>query len=230
MAWALSGALAVLAALLMAALTARWAQRWLTGARTLSIVWARVLEAGRLPSTPLLPFLVGYTGELAIIVWMRSYPLDRYLYPMIPAAAIILLRETASRERRAPDPCSSPRSRGSAHRRSSSRPTVRLRRGALAGGRGRRGARLRARDGRRRIRRVGFHAGMHVNATRPALGVAWYNDMFLTSPPCVRLERAARLHPGARRQRRHRQYLVVGPGQPLYLYGSTAAGCPAPPR
>ncbi len=27
----------------------------------------------------------------------------------------------------------------------------------------------------------------------------------------------------------YRQYLFVGPDEPLYLYGSTAPGCPAPP-
>ncbi len=232
-AWALSGALAVVAAALLATLTARWAQRRLTGARTLSIVWARVLETGRLPSAPLLLFLVGYTGELAIIVWMRSYPLDRYLYPMIPAVAIILLRQTAGRERRGTRPLQSTAlawlgaSAILITTNSFAYDAARWRAGEAAVALGYAPATVDA-----GYDWVGFHSGMHANVTRPALGVAWYDDMFMTSPPCAFVSNSPLDYAGFVLIRSdsgaYQQYLLAGPSQPLYLYGSTASGCPAP--
>ncbi len=233
-AWALSQALALMAAALMATLTARWAQRRLTGARTPSILWARVLEVGRLPSAPLLLFLVGYAGELAIVVWMRSYPLDRYLYPMIPAAAIILLRETAGRVRRGTRPLQYAAlawlgaSAILITTNSFAYDAARWRAGEAAVALGYAPATVDA-----GYDWVGFHAGMHANVVRPALGVAWYDDMFMTSPPCAYVSNDRLPVPGFVLLRTdsaaYRLYLYVGPGQPLYLYGSTAAGCPAPP-
>ena len=66
-----------------------------------------------------------------------------------------------------------------------------------------------------------------------AYGLAWYDDVLMPSRPCAVLSnspldngdlRLIQADPSA-----YRQYLFFGPWQPLYLYGSLAAGCPAPP-
>jgi hypothetical protein len=233
-AWGLSEALALLAAALIAMLTARWALRRLAGARTLPTVRARLVETARLPAAPLLLFLLVYAAEIGVIVWMRSYPLDRYLYPMVPVAAILLLRETAGRERPLSRPlgCAAIAWLGASAllitTNSFAYDAARWRAGEAAVASGYQPSTVDA-----GYDWVGFHAGTHLSTSGPSLGMTWYDDMFMTAPPCAVVSNSPLDKPGFTLIREdpsaYRQYLLAGPDQPLYVYGSTAAGCPALP-
>ena len=233
-AWMLSEALAVMAAVLMAILTMRWAMRRLAGVHSITLAWARLRETGRLSTAPLLLFLVVYACELAFFVSLNAYPLDRYLYPMVPVAAILLLRKTAGRGWRLSRPLQS----AALAWLSASALLITTNSFAYDA------ARWRAGEGAVALGYaaetvdagydwVGFHAGTHINAAAPAYGLTWYDDAFMVSPPCAVVSNSALDVPGYTLLRvdstAYRQYLLVGPDQPLYLYGGPKGPCPAPP-
>ncbi len=90
-AWALSGQVASFAAILVAALALRWGQRNLAQVRSASTAIALAIRIARRRDAPLVLFLLAYAAELAVFASMGSM-FDRYLYPVVPAAAILLLR------------------------------------------------------------------------------------------------------------------------------------------
>ena len=233
LAWALSGQLALFAAVLVAALAVRWGRRHLARARSASTAVALPIQIARSREAPLVLFLSAYAAELVVFSSV-SYPLDRYLYPIVPAAAILLLRGLE----RAPASAGAglspmPPSRGSRSRRSSSPPT-------------RSPTTLRAIGPARRpwrwatTPRGWMPATTGSATTRPGTaaaaggeGLAWYYDLLPARSPCAVLSNSPLDNGDFRLIREDRaaylQYLFFGPAQPLYLYGALADGCPVPP-
>ncbi|HEY5472424.1 MAG TPA: hypothetical protein VIK32_04445, partial [Candidatus Limnocylindrales bacterium] len=233
-AWALSERIASFAAILLAALALRWGHRNFARATSLSTTIGRAIGIARSREAPLVLFLVAYAGELAIFTTL-SYPQDRYLYPMIPAAAILLLRGPAL-------PWHPGRSRAFAHitfawlavsafaiaANSFAYDAARYRAGEAAVAMG-----YDARAVDAGYEWVGNHATGVGNSGSGTYGLTWYDDQFSGRRPCavlsnspmdsgafklIRLDRSAYL-----------QYLFFGPPEPLYLYGSLADGCPPAP-
>ena len=89
-AWAFSGQLASLAAILLAALVVSWLQRNFSGARSLTSATRQAIQITRSRRRPLLLFLIAYWALLAIYA-MIGVNYDRYLFPIVPIAAILLV-------------------------------------------------------------------------------------------------------------------------------------------
>jgi hypothetical protein len=166
---------------------------------------------------------------------MSYYPLDRYLYPMVPAAAILFLRGPAQ-------PSRFGRSHAFAHAafawlvasafiiaaNSFAYDAARYREGEAAVALG-----YDARTVDAGYDWVGYHAsGAETPGSNP-YALNWYEDNWSSFRPCavlsnspldggpfklVRVNRSAYL-----------QFLFFGPAEPLYLYGAPADGCPPPP-
>ena len=90
-AWALAQQLALLAGILAATLAIRWVQRRAAGVGSLRGAGSAVVQVARSPEGPLLIFLVLYAVGLAAFGSMNGL-YDRYIYPAVPVAAIIVLR------------------------------------------------------------------------------------------------------------------------------------------
>jgi len=89
--WAISVQLAWIAGMLLATLAISWAQRDLAGVNSLSSMRARFKDVVRSPSGLLGTFLVISAGGL--VVFAAVYGVwDRYLYPLVPVLAILILR------------------------------------------------------------------------------------------------------------------------------------------
>ena len=89
--WAMSVQLAFFAAILCAALALRWGQSNLARVSSSWTVMALAIRIAQGRDAALLLLLALFAGEL--IVYTQFGPiLDRYLYPMVPAAAILLLK------------------------------------------------------------------------------------------------------------------------------------------
>jgi hypothetical protein len=233
-AWALSEQLASFSAILLAALALRWGQRNLARVTSASAAMALAIRIARSREAPLVLFLVAYAGELAVFTSM-SYPQDRYLYPLVPAAAILLLRGPAQ-------PSRFGRSRAFAHAafawlaasafviaaNSFAYDAARNRGGEAAVAMG-----YDARTVDAGYEWVGYHASGVGNSGSGTYGLTWYDDDFLSYRPCAVLSNSP-LDGGAFRLIRvdrsaYLQYLFFGPAEPLYLYGALADGCPPPP-
>jgi hypothetical protein len=234
-AWAVSEQLAAFAAVLVAALGLRWGQRTLGGVNPLSTAPGRLLRIARSSEAPLILFLLAYAGELVGLIALSYFPLDRYLYPMVPVAAILLLR----------GPARSTRLGGShafAHAslawlvvsafvinaNSFAYDGARVRAGEAAVAMG-----YQARTVDAGYDWVGYHASGVGNAGSRSYGLTWYDDALSSSRPCVVLSNSLLDDQTMRLIRVDRsaylQYLFLGPAEPLYMYGSLADGCPAPP-
>ena len=233
-AWAVSQQVALLAAILLAALAFRWGDGNLAGVRTLRAAGERALWIARSREGPLFLFLAGYAAELAAFALVGSL-YDRYLYPLVPVAAILLLGGPAQAVR-------------------VSRSLV-LACGATAwlavsafliaaNSFAYDAARWRAGDAAVAVGYdpVTVDAGLewvqdHSSTSRDpgsnTYGVTAYDDWYMTSAPCavvsnstlssgtytlIRVDRSA-----------YRQYLFFGAEEPLYIYGAATDGCPTPP-
>ena len=79
---------------------------------------------------------------------------------------------------------------------------------------------------------VGIHAVGDENETFEPKGLNWWQNLFPSFRPCAILSNAPFDVPGYELVREnpsaYRQYLLLGPAQPLYLYGADLAGCPTP--
>ena len=232
--WTLSGQLASLAAIIVAALALRWGQRYLARAYSLSTAMRCAIQIARSREAPLVLFLVAYAAGLVVVASV-SYPFDRYLYPMVPAAAILLLREPAL----AP---AFGRSQAFSHAafawlavtafviaaNSFAYDAARYRNGEAAVAMGYDALTVDA-----GYEWVGYHATGHEELGSGAYGLTEYDDLWSSFRPCavlsnspldvsaltlIRVDRSAYLN-----------YLFFGPPEPLYLYGSTADGCPRLP-
>ena len=235
LAWTLSLALAVAAAVLLATLTVRWAGRRLAGVGTLPAAWVRFAGIFQGPMALLLVFAVGYAAEIAVYVSMAAYPLDRYLWPMAPVLAVILLRDVGGDR--------SPRwSRvlgGGAlawlgasalliAANSFAYDAARWRAGEAAVAMGYVPETVDA-----GYEWVGYHTGGRPVTPPPSYGVTWYDDGYLPAAPCAFVSNGPLQIAGYRLvrvdQTPYRQYLLAGPFEPLYLYGAESAACPVPP-
>jgi 4-amino-4-deoxy-L-arabinose transferase-like glycosyltransferase len=233
-AWAMSGQFALFAAILVAALALRGGQRSLAQVTSLSTARTRAIEMARSREAPLVLFLVAYAAELAAFVSVGSI-FDRYLYPMVPAAAILLLRGSAQ-----PSPFG--RSRAFAHAafawlaasafviaaNSFAYDAARYRAGETAVAMGYEAGTVDA-----GYEWVGYHASGGVRSGSGGYGLTWYDDGLSSQRPCAVLSNSP-LDKGAFRLIRvdrsaYLNYLFFGPAEPLYLYGALADRCPPPP-
>ena len=233
--WTLSEQLAAFAAILLAALGFRWAQRILTQVDTPAAAGKRILELVRSDVGPLLVFLAAYGAELVVYAPLGG-SFDRYLHPMIPAATILLLR----------GPATKPAKLGASDAFSQAAVAwLALSAFALAANslafdvathRAGEAAVAMGYDARTvdagYVWVVSHAAGVEVSGSS-SYGLAWYDDQLMPSRPCAVVSnsplligdlRLIQVDPSA-----YRQYLFFGPAEPLYLYGSLAAGCPVPP-
>ena len=233
-AWTLSLALAVLAGVLLAAVASRWFLLTFADVATASGLRDRLLATGRGSSGLLLVFAVGYAAELAVVVTVGGYPLDRYLWPLVPVLGILLVRETGERAPRWGILAGSAAllwlaaSALAISANSFVYDAARWRAGEAAVAAGYAPATVDA-----GYEWVGYHTGGLGTGRSPAYGLTWYDDEFMPQPPCAVVANgplgADRYRPIGIGPSLYRQYLLVGPSEPLYLYGSTDAGCPAPP-
>ena len=233
-AWTLSGQLALFAAILVASLAFSWGGRNLVEASSVSTAMGRAIRIGRSREAPLLIFLGAYAAEL-VVVALASGILDRYLFVMVPFAAILLLRGSTGPSRLG-------RSHAFSHAafawlaasafviaaNSFAYDAARYRAGEAAVAMG-----YDARTVDAGYEWVGYHARVVGNSGSGTYGLMWYDDTLLSDPPCAVFSNSP-LDDGALRLIRvdrsaYLQYLFFGPAEPLYLYGSLAKGCPPPP-
>lgn len=233
--WVLSEQLALIASVLLFALILRWGSRRLAPVASPSGVAGTAIEVARSREGALVLFVLAYGAGLA--VFGSFFPLyDRYLYPLIAPAAILLLRPFGTQVRQL-------RSHALSHAafawlalsailiaaNSFAYDATRYRAGETAV---RLGYAIETID-------VGpewveFHgigpqlAGIH------DYGLTVYDDRWPSFRPCAVLSNSPLNVPGFRLIRvdeaAYRNYLFFGSDQPLYLYGSTGPDCPAPPQ
>ena len=79
------------AAIVAAAVAVSWGHRNLVGVTTLSTAWARGIRIAGSGQGLLVLFLIGYAVELVLYAYV-GFLFDRFLFPMVPVAAILLLR------------------------------------------------------------------------------------------------------------------------------------------
>lgn len=80
---------------------------------------------------------------------------------------------------------------------------------------------------------VGFHASGAGNAAPRTYNMMWYDDWIASTRPCAMVLSSPVEIDGfpllAVERSAYRQYLFAGSVEPLYLYGTEAAGCPPLP-
>ena len=233
-AWALSVQVASFAAMLLATLVLGWGQRNLTLVSSLSTARNLLTRIARSPGGLLLLFIVAYAAEL--IGFASVYGIwDRYLYLLVPAAAILLLR---GRDQ----PSRFGRSLAFSHAafvwlavsafviaaNSFAYDAARWREGDVAVAMGYSAGTVDA-----GYEWVGYHA-VGVGAPEDGdRGRGWFEDLMWPNPACATL-RNSPLEGNAPRLIRvnrtaYRQFLFFGPAEPLYLYGVETDACPQPP-
>ena len=232
-AWGWSQQLALFAAGLLAALALRWFGSNLAPVGAGISPARRLLRIARSADGVLILFVVFNGFELAVFATINGI-LDRYLFPLVPAAAILLLQGQG--------PSSFGRRHASAHAAFAwlaiSAAVVALNSFAYDGARWRAGEAAvnlgyaaTAIDGG--YEWVGYHAGEESVAGKEVSGRSWYYDRIPADQPCAVISNSP-LDDDALRLIRvnataYRQYLFFGPEGPLYLYGAVADGCPPLP-
>jgi 4-amino-4-deoxy-L-arabinose transferase-like glycosyltransferase len=232
-AWAFSERLALFAAILGAVLVLNWGMRNVIGVRSASTAIAGAIRVARKPEAPLVLFLACYAAEL-VVSTTAGFPLDRYLYPMVPVAAILLLRGSAR-------PFRLGLSQAGAHAalawlaasafviaaNSFAYDAARNRGGEAAVAMG-----YAAQTVDAGYEWVGYHASGIEDSSSAAVRLNWYDD-WSSFLPCAVLSNSP-LDLGTHRLIRidrsaYLQYLFFGPTEPFFLYGALLDGCPAPP-
>ncbi len=233
--WVLSEQLALLASVLFVALILRWGWRRWSRMGSPSAALPAALEVAASREGPLVLFLVAYAAGLAIFGSFYSL-YDRYLFPLIPAAAILLLRPFGPSARLG-------RSQAFSH---AALAWLALSAFLIAANSfAYDAARYRAGDVAVRMgyapdtidagaEWVEFHAsGTEVPGIHH-YGLMAYDDHWPSFHPCAVLSNSPLDIPGFQLIREDRaaylNYLFIGAPEPLYLYGSTGPGCPAPPQ
>ena len=236
--WAVSRQVVLLAAILAAVAALSWIQPSIARVTDRSSAWAAAKRIVRSREGPLVLFLLGYAAELALFSLLGGL-FDRYLYPMVPVAAILLLRQSA--QRRSEEPFHLGRSHALSHgafawlvasafiiaANSFAYDAARFREGDAAVGLGYDATTVDA-----GYEWVGIHAVGDENETFEPKGLNWWQNLFPSFRPCAILSNAPFDVPGYELVREnpsaYRQYLLFGPAQPLYLYGAHLDGCPTP--
>jgi hypothetical protein len=231
--WGLSKHLAAFATMLMLVLAIRWGRRRLGSVGSGSSAAAFVIDAARGPHGVLTLFLFTYAAEL--VVFSQVWLYDRFLYPLVPIAGILLLRRPAG-------VAQGIRSLVFSHAaiawlavtafviaaNSFAYDAARWREGEAAVALG-----FDAQTVDAGYEWVGYHSSAVAQSGSGTYDLTWYDDALLPAPPCAVLS-SSRLDDGARRLIRinaaaYRQYLFFGPEESLYLYGAVADGCPPLP-
>jgi 4-amino-4-deoxy-L-arabinose transferase-like glycosyltransferase len=246
-AWAMSAQIAWTAGMLLATLVISWAQRDLAGGSFLADARANLSRMARDPIGLLGAFVLIYAGGL--IAFAAVYGVwDRYLYPLVPAAAIIILS-------RVPKALRFGRSLAFSHAafawlavsafaiaaNSFAYDAARWREGEAAVAIG-----YDARTIDAGYEWVGYHATGPGGQGGGDRGQAWFENLMWPAPLCAIVSNSPSdadeplldkglipldgnyllLHAN---RSAYRQYLFFGRAQPLYLYGAPRAGCPKPP-
>ena len=232
--WALANQLAIFAAILLAAILLRWGQRERGKASTFAAARAWATGIARSPEAPLAIFLLMYAAGMVLYAFV-GLVFDRYLYPLIPAAAILLLQGPRRQLRLG-------RNDAVAHgsyaalvvaafivaANSSAYDAARYREGEAAVAMGYDAMTVDA-----GYEWVGAHAVGPGKTTLDPHSLTWWDSLFMQGPPCAVLSnseidlegyRLIRINPSA-----YRQYLFFGTYEPLYLYGAMLDSCPPPP-
>ena len=237
-AWGWSSEIALLAAILAAVAVLSWGQRSIAGVSSISTAKAWATRIVRSPEAPLVLFLLGYAAELAVFSLLGAL-FDRYLYPMVPVAAILLLRRSA--QRRSAGPFRLGRSHVLAFgafawltasalivaANSFAYDAARHREGEAAVALGYDATTVDA-----GYEWVGSHATGPEQVTSDPTKLTWWEALWPSFRPCAVLSNTPldlptyeliRVNPSA-----YRQYLFFGRARPMYLYGAHLAGCPTP--
>ena len=231
--WALFEQLAMFSTVLILAMFFAWATRNIT--RVGSSWRARVRAAGTILDwqAPLTVFLALYAAEL--VAYTQFGPiLDRYLFPVVPVAAILLLGGSKR-------PLEMGRGLALSHAafawlavsallltaNSIAYDAARWREGEAAESAG-----YDARTVDAGYEWVGYHAIGTVWSGEADFVLPWYYTAIPAELPCVVLSNS-RLYDSPLKLIRYvdsayLNYLFVGPGEPLYLYRSTRDDCPTP--
>ena len=233
--WVLSEQLALVASVLFAALILRWGGRRLAHVVTLPRAAGAALEVARSREGPLVLFLLAYAAGLA--VFGSFCPLyDRYLYPLIPPAAVLLLQPFGTRARRVWSEAFSHAAFGWL-----ALSAILIAANSFAYD----AARYRAGEAAVTLgyapetidvgpEWVEFHASGQQLSGIHDYGLTVYDDRWPSFRPCAVLSNSLVDIPGFQLihedEAAYRNYLFFGAGEPLYLYGSTGPGCPAPPQ
>jgi len=232
--WEFSNRVASFAAILLAALLFTAIQRSLARANVSSPAITRIVRLFGSREAPLIMFLLVYSAALIAFLLVIGIS-DRYLLPLLPVAAILLLRGPWQT-------ISSGRSLAFSHAafgwlavsafviaaNSFAYDAARWREGETAVA-----MRFDARTVDAGYEWVGYHSSTAAQSGSGTYGLTWYDDFLLPAPPCavvsnspleggpltlIRVNRAA-----------YRQYLFFGPDEPLYLYRATSERCPPVP-
>ncbi len=233
-AWVVSWLISVLAGILVCALAMMWIDHQLRSVRTLESARAWVIRFAQGQQALLFLFVVGYISELVLYAPVGSI-IDRYLYPIVPPAAILLLGGVRLDSAFA-------RSHAGAHAalawlalsafvisaNAFAYDAARFRAGEAAVGLG-----YDARTVDAGYEWVGSH-GVGPISGKPNDGdFNWYDKFWSSFRPCAVLSNSELGSPSLALiqadMAAYRQYLAFGPDQPLYLYGARASGCPPPP-
>ncbi len=232
-AWQFSRQLALFALILAAVVGLSWGQRRMVGVNSASSATALVRCIGTSREAPLIIFLLAYAGELVLYAFVGGL-FDRYLYPMIPVAAILLLR-------RASQPFASGWSHALAHGAFAwlalSAFVIAANSFAYDAARNREGEVAVAMGYDPQTVDAGYEwVGAYGSGTKDPFhptGINWWEGIWTSFRPCAVLSnspveldgyRLIRVNPSA-----YKQYLLFGPDQGLYLYGASMDGCPTPP-
>lgn len=231
--WALSRQIASLAALLLAAAVVAWCCNHFKAGRSLSAAATTALRIARGRDGLLVLFLLAYGAE--IVAFAPFWVYDRYFFPLVPAAAILLLRGR-------PQACRYGRSLAVAHAALAwlvlSAVLLAANSFAYDGARWRGGLEAIARGYEARTVDAGYewigeHASAGVVAGAPASNMRWTGHRWALVEPCAILSNS-RLDDDSLRligvdAAAYRSYLFFGPPEALYVYGAVRPGCPAVP-
>jgi hypothetical protein len=233
--WVLSEQLALVASVLFAALILRWGGRRLAHVATLPRAAGAAMEVARSREGPLVMFLLAYAAGLA--VFGSFFPLyDRYLYPLIPPAAVLLLHPFGTQARQV---WSEAFSQAALAWLALSAILIAANSFAYDAARNRAGEAAVSLGYDAGTIDVGpewveFHASGEQSVGIHDYGLTVYDDRWPSFRPCAVLSNSLMDIPGFQLIRSdeaaYRNYLLFGAGEPLYLYGSTGPGCPAPPQ
>jgi hypothetical protein len=232
-AWQFSRQLALFAAILAAIVGLVWAQRHFAGVRSISSARRRVIDIARSREAPLILFLVGYAGEL-ILYGLVGGLFDRYLYPMVPVAAILVLRWTSQ-------PFGTGRTHALAHLAFAwlavSAFLIAANSVAYDAARNREGEAAIAMGYDPQTVDAGYEwVGSHGTGTQQVFdptGLNWWQAIWTSFRPCAVLSNSQEELDGFRliraNESAYRQFLLFGPDEPLYLYAALTGNCPDPP-
>jgi hypothetical protein len=231
-AWGLSRQIALFAAILAAVAVLSLVQGSFARVTSRSTTLALAARLASSREGPLIVFLLGYSAELVLFTLIGGL-FDRYLYPIVPVAAILLLQSA--------QPLRFGRSHALAHgalawlfvsaflitANSFAYDAARFREGEAAVALGYDATTVDA-----GYEWVGIHGTGTPSTELIPGGLTWWQDLWPSFRPCAMLSNTPLELEDyeliRENQAAYRQYLLVGPAQPLYLYGAHLEGCPTP--